>query len=187
MAWSTRHGAGFTLTEVLVSLTLATILLTATLSSFLMIGRSGINAANYSVSEAQVRRGIEEFSQDLRMARAIRWNSGTSITLTVPDNYASTSNEVTYAYDPATVGATAQTFYRKPGNAASTAAVTVYVRGVTSFSFTRFNRLNSAALTDAETKRVQLTMNVRRTGSTLVAANTTLVSASYTLRNKASN
>jgi Tfp pilus assembly protein PilW len=166
---------------------LGAMVLAGVLSSFLMLGRTSIGAVNYSVAESELRRGIEEFSRDVRMAKSIRWNSATSITLTVPDNYTSTANEVTYAYDNSTSGATAQAFYCMPGNSASTAAKTVYVHSVSSFSYSRFNRLNTAAATDAETKRVQITMNVRRNTATLVAGNTALVSASYTLRNKAIN
>jgi len=58
---------------------------------------------------------------------------------------------------------------------------------VESFTYSRFNRLDGAATNDNETKRVQISMNVRRTGSTLVAANTRLVLASYILRNKVAN
>jgi hypothetical protein len=141
-----------------------------------------MNAAHYSVSEAEIRRAIEEFSQDVRMASAIKWNSQTSITLTVPDNYSASINQVTYAWD-----STTKTFYRKAGNAASTAAKTVYIREVTSFNYSRFNRQNNAAVSDASTKRIQITIAVTRTRSTLVAAATRLVTASYTLRNKVIN
>jgi len=182
------HGRrGFTLTELLIGTSLSSIVLAGVLSAFLMLGRSGMNAASYAVSEAEIRRGVEEFSQDVRMASDITWNSTTSITLTVPNNYAGHGNQVTYAYDNSTTGETAQSFYRKPGTASSTAGTLIFVRGVSSFAFARFNRLDAAASNDTETKRIQISMNVRRTGATLVAANTTLVMASYILRNKVTN
>jgi Tfp pilus assembly protein PilW len=165
---------GFTLVEVIIGATLSAFILAGVLSAFLMLGRSGANAANYSMSETQIRRAIEEFAQDVRMANNLTWNSERSITLTVPGNYAANGHQVTYAWDNATTGDTAQCFYRMPGDSSSTAAKTIFVRQVSALSFARFNRL-------------QLTMNVRRTGKTLVAANTTLVSASYTLRNKVAN
>lgn len=152
-----------------------------------MLGRSGVNVAAYADAEAQLRRGLEDFSQDVRMASGIVWNSGSSITLTVPNNYTSTSNQVTYAHDSATTGATARTFYRVPGGPTSTAARTVYVRNVSSFTFARYNRLDASAGNDAETKRIQIRMNVRTSASTLVAANSTGVSASFLLRNKVAN
>lgn len=177
----------FTLLEIQIAVVVGGIVVAAVMTTFLMAGRISMSAAYYSESEKEVRRGVEEFSRDVRMAQAIVWNSSTSITLTVPDSYTGHNNQVTYAYDPATTGDTAKTFYRKPGNDAATTLKTVLVRNVSSFAFSRFNRSNFEASTNSETKRVQITMNVRRTRSTLVAANTTLVSASYTLRNKASN
>ena len=182
-----RACRGFTLAEVIIGATLGTIVLAGVLSAFLMLGRSGMNAANYSMSESEIRRAIEDFSQDIRMASNITWNSAQSITLTVPNNYTSNGNQVTYAWDSATSGSTAQCFYRMPGNTSSTAAKTIYVRNVSSCSFARYNRLDAPATSDNETKRVQVTLNVRRTGFTLVAANTALISASYTLRNKPAN
>jgi hypothetical protein len=179
--------AAFSLPELQVALVISGFVLAAVLTSFLLVGRGSLSAAYYSESETELRRTVEAFSRDVRMARAIVWNSATSITLTVPGNYTSNQNQVTYAYDSSATGETTRSLYRKPGNAAAATVKTVLVRNVSSFSFSRFNRLNVAAGTDSETKRIQITMNVRRTGATLVAANTTLVSASYMLRNKATN
>jgi Tfp pilus assembly protein PilW len=173
---------GFTLVEVMVALTLSMIVLAGVMSSFLMVGRTSMNVSNYSVAEAEIRRAVEEFSQDVRMARDVKWNSATSITLTVPYQYVADGNQVTYAFDAAT-----KSFYRQPGGPASTAARTIFVRELVNVEFSRFNRLNLEAATDPETKRVQVTMTVRRTRSTLVAATTALVSASFTLRNKPTN
>jgi Tfp pilus assembly protein PilW len=182
-----KPSAAFTLVEVLIGSALGSMVLAGVLSSFLMVGRTSLTAANYSLAETELRRGIEEFSRDVRMASAIVWTSASSITLTVPDNYTANSNQVTYVYDSSTSGSTSKTFYRVPGGSGSTATRTVFVHEVSSFSFSRFNRLNNAATTDAETKRIRITMNVKRTSPTLVAANTSLVSASYTLRNKVIN
>jgi Tfp pilus assembly protein PilW len=177
-------GHGFTLPEVIIGATLSTIVLAGVLSAFLMLGRSGVNVAHYSASESEIRRALENFSQDVRMASNVTWNSATSITLTVPGNYTDYGNQVTYAYDASTAGATAQCFYRAPGSAVSTAPKTIYVRKISSFSFARYNRLDGAAISDSETKRIQISLNVRRAAQTTVAANTTIISASYLLRNK---
>ena len=181
------HRDGFTLVELMIGATLSVIVLAGVMSAFLMLGRSGVSAANYAESEANIRRAIEDFSQDVRMASDIDWNSTSSITLTVPNNYTTTDNQVTYAWDSSTIGSTARSFYRKPGNASYSADKTVYVRSVVSFTFLRFNRLDAVAANDAETKRIQLSMNVSRSGSTLVSASTALVSASFIMRNKAVN
>lgn len=177
-----RRRSAFTLPEVMIGASLGSVVLLGVMSTFLMLGRTGMNAANYSVSETEIRRGIEEFAQDARMASNFRWNSETSVTLTVPNNYAANGNQVTYAYDSG-----AQTFFRRPGDTSSTADAMTLISSVSDLEFFRYNRINDPATTDAETKRVQVTLNVRRTGSTLVAANTTLVSSSFLLRNKIAN
>ena len=179
---------GFTLVEVMVGATLGSMVLAGVMAAFLMLGRSGMNVANYSMSEAEVRRAIEDFSQDVRMASNVTWNSAQSITLTVPNNYANNTNQVTYTYDSSTSGETAQCFFRTPASGTSAAsAKLILARSISSFAFARYNRLDAAAGSNSETKRIQLTFNVRRTGRTLVDANTTLVSASYLLRNKVAN
>lgn len=183
-----RRAAAFSLTELLIGASLSTVVLAGVLSAFLMLGRSGMNVANYSMAEAEIRRGVEEFSQDARMANGVTWNSSSSVTLTLvaPNAYSGLTsphtNKVTYAYDNA-----AAIFYRLPGDATSTAGRSILVRRVSAFNYTRYNRLDALATTDAETKRIQISMNVRRIGATLVATNTTLVMASYILRNKVAN
>lgn len=179
----------FTLVEVMVAATIGSFVLAGVLTAFLMLTRSATNAANYSMMETQSRKALEELGQDLRMAKDATWNSATSITLEIPDNYTSSSNLVTYAYQVS--GGTGQ-FYRMPGAASATNTKTVLVRNVASdFAFSRFDRigapLSSTATAQAlniQTKRIQLYMTVRSTSKTVVAATNTILSASFILRNK---
>lgn len=195
---SKRAIHAFTLVEVMIASSLGTMVLAGVMSTFLMLGRSGANIANYSEMEAQSRRALEEFSQDLRMANAVTWNSATSITLTVPNNYASTLGKVTYAYDNSTVDTnpTKQTFYRLPGTAATDALLTTdtFRRGrtrlignVATFSYSRFDRINNPSTLDTTTKRIQLSMTARTTTRTAPGASNIILSASYILRNKYAN
>jgi prepilin-type N-terminal cleavage/methylation domain-containing protein len=177
---------GFTLSEVMIASTLGVIVLAAIMSTFLMLGRSGYNAANYSMMEAESRRALERFSNEARMANDITWNSSSSITLRVVTG--STTQLVTYAYDNSTSGATAQTFYRKLGNAASTSTPLVLVRNVSEFSFRRYKVVNGVDFTannNLETKQIQITLRSVRTGVTTVAATNAVLSARIVLRNKA--
>lgn len=160
--------------------------LVGVLATFLMLGRSGVNVVNYATMDAQTRRGLEDFAQDVRMASGIVWNSPTSVTLTVPDNYSGTGNQVTYAWDETVGSVTCGYFYRVPGTAASVASRTLYVANVTSFTFNRYDRLNAAATDDAHTKRIQISMKITSSNSTVVAATDTTISASFILRNKVS-
>lgn len=168
----------------MISATLSTFVLAGVLSSFLMLGRSGTMLVNYTTMDTQARRALEDFAQDVRMATNVTWNSSTSITLTVSDNYASTSNKVTYAWDNTEGSATYHYFYRKPGDANSTNAKTTYIANVTSFAFARYDRLNNDATTDPSTKRIQIGMTITTTAKTVVNATDSLVSASFILRNK---
>src|SRR5688572_29062552 len=99
--------AGFTVLEILIAMTISTITLMAVLSSVLMLSKSGANAANYVTMESEARRGLEQFSEDVRMAYNVKWTSSTDITLfatalkTTSTNYDATKN-IRYYYDSAT-------------------------------------------------------------------------------------
>ena len=185
----TKRSRGFTLLEVIIGGTMGSIILLGVLTAFLMLGRSGANAANYSVMEAQSRRALEELSQDLRMSSGITWNSSTSITLLVPDNYTTTSNRVTYAYD-----SSGKTFYRMPGDASATNTKTTLISNVSTFAYSRYDRIDGvldpaviSTANDNSTKRVQLSMIVRTTTRTVATASNNILSASFILRNKPVN
>jgi len=182
-----RGTAGLTLVELMISSGLGSLIMAGVLSVVLMMGRSEMASSNYADMEAQSRRAVDEFAQDVRMASDVVWNSATSVTLTVPDNYTATGNKVTYALDSSTSGPTARTFYRLPGDTTSSSAREIMARNVSSLAFSRFTRTNAAATDDYSTKRLQLTMNLRTSAQTTVDQNTLIVSASYVLRNKPSN
>src|SRR3954468_8390439 len=101
---------GFSLVELIVASGMSSFVTVGVLSSFVLIGQNSYNAANYSIMEAEARRGLETFTQEARMADNITWNNANSVTLSVVD--ATGSTLVTYAYDSGTTGATGQCFYR---------------------------------------------------------------------------
>lgn len=176
----------FTLVELMVSAGLAGFVLTAVLASFLMIGRSGYNAANYSMMEAEARLALETFSEEARLAKNITWNSANSVTLTLVTSTAATT-VVTYAYDPAATGETSKCFYRLDGPANSTAPRRILVRHVADFAFRRYKVVNGVdytATNDLETKQIQITLRSVRTGATTVAVTNAVLSARVVLRNK---
>lgn len=176
---------GFTLVEVIIGSTIGAFVLAGVLTAFLMMGRSGYNASNYSVMEAEARRALQTFSEEARMANNITWNNANSVTLRVITN--SGTQLVTYAYDTGSSGATAGAFYRVVGAASSTAPRQILVRNVSEFAFRRYKVVNGvdyAAANDLETKQIQITLRARRTGVTTVAATNAVLSARVVLRNK---
>jgi hypothetical protein len=167
--------------------TIGSMVMAGVLSTFLMLGRSGANLASYTTMDAQTRRALEDFAQDVRMASDAVWNSDTSMTFTVPGNYTANSNQVTYAWDNTADSPTYHYLYRKPGNDSAATTKTTYIANITSFVFIRYDRLNAATTDDGSTKRVQINMTITSRNSTVVAATDTTLSASFVMRNNATN
>lgn len=180
-----RGTRGFTLVEVLGGFSLSTILLAAVLSTFLMIGRSGTNAASYMTMDAHSRRALQCFSRDVRMAAGMAWNSDTSVTLLIPNAGSGPSSPVTYAWDEVGSSQTYRCFYRVAGDASSTAPKEILARNVSLCRFAGFNRLNTATTDGATIKRIRVSMTLLSSGETIVNA-TDQVAGSFVLRNQLS-
>jgi hypothetical protein len=126
--------AGFTLVELLVGMSLALMVMTAVLTTYVTLGRNftrllGISSSNQPTLESQARRTLAYFTQDVRMASGISGTpSATSLTLTLPTSTGTTT--VTYAYD-----STAQTLTRTP---ASGSALTLH-SGLLGFTFNYYD------------------------------------------------
>jgi Tfp pilus assembly protein PilW len=180
--------AAFTLVEVMIAAALSTLVLAGVLSAFLTISRTSLNSSSYSEMEAETRRSLEIFSQDVRSATDIHWNSNQSITLTLPGP--TSSNVVmSYAFDNVAQSATAGCFYRVAGNDPTASPRQVLARGVSELSFQRFKlerpgAASNQATNDLETKQLQLTIRAGRQGHNTVAANQSALSACYIMRNK---
>ncbi|HVS51883.1 MAG TPA: prepilin-type N-terminal cleavage/methylation domain-containing protein [Opitutaceae bacterium] len=184
-----RRDGAFTLVEVMIAATLSTFVLAGVLSAFLMIGRTGFAASGYSELEAETRRGLEIFGEDVRKAVDLHWNDTRSITLTIV-TATNATGQVTYAYDVDRTSATYGCFYRVLGDATSPLPRRALIHNVADdFLFERF-KLEQAgvadnhAATDPETKQLQVTLHAKRTGVTTVATNQSALSARYILRNK---
>lgn len=177
---------GFTIVELMVAALIGGLVLTGVLTTNLQLMRSGVRLTQYAEMSTQIRRGLEPLGVDLKSASAIKWNSASDITLTIPTVDGST-RQVTYAWTGAT-----QSLFQVPGTDSSVTAGRVYlVKGVPSFSdgtagvkFTRFDRDGAIATTDLATKRVQVILNVVRSAHTAAKSTDTAVSAGFILRNK---
>jgi Tfp pilus assembly protein PilW len=173
----------------MIASSLGAVVLAGVLSAFVMLGRSGLTAANYSEMETQARRAVEQFAADARMATGAVRHSATAITLTVPDRYPASpppdpnpdNNKVTYAYVAGTG------FFLVPGRDPTViAGRRVLVRGVADFEFTCYDRANQfdPVPANAAIKRIQMKITLRRQLATGAMATQSAVSASFVLRNK---
>ncbi len=176
---------GFTLAEVLIASSLASILMLAILTSFLMLGRSGANAANYTTMERQARAGLERFGEDVRMAKYVTTVSTTQIKLTIPHVSDTGTDDVYYTYDTS-----AKTFARRGPDPVTGVAntTTTLINNVSNCEFKRWLLGSTGpASNDASTDQVQIRLTVRSTSITAVAATNLVVSARFVLRNHKTN
>lgn len=148
--------------------------LAGVLSTFLFLGRSGANVANYAEMETEARRGLELFAEDTRQASDLTWNSANEVRLVV------NSAAVLYGYDSAN-----QTFYRTTNG-----ATRILIHGVDAFNFKGYMITGAAVdlsnLTQAgrSTKQLQISLRASRTSRTVTTATNTVLSARFILRNK---
>lgn len=182
------RAAGFTLSEVLIASTLSAFVLAAVLSAFLFLGRTGLRAQDLSELETQVRRGLDTFAQDVRLASDLRWHSAQSVTLLLPAG--SPAPQVTYAYDADPRSPTFRSFYRVEGGPGATAPRRVLLRGLApDFAFRRYKleqpgATDNTAANDLETKQLQIVLRAERTHTATAGASQNVASARYVLRNK---
>jgi prepilin-type N-terminal cleavage/methylation domain-containing protein len=90
---------GFTLVEVLISASLAGIVMTAVLSSFVFMGRSMSRLSSYQSLETESRRALAYLQKDFTLAQKIKAGTAptaAAVTLVLP------AGEVAYTYDSAT-------------------------------------------------------------------------------------
>ncbi|HRI81036.1 MAG TPA: prepilin-type N-terminal cleavage/methylation domain-containing protein [Opitutaceae bacterium] len=182
-----RSRRGFTLAEVMIAAALSTVILAGVMSAFLFIGRTGFGLGSYSEMETQVRRALDQFASDARMAQGIRWHDPQRITLYLPTAGAGLQ-PVTYGFQADAAGSGG--FYQQPGEPDSGLTRRVLVPQVAAdFSFQRYKlgrtgTIGDPAANDLETKLVQITFRAVRRGVTTAEASQSAFSARYILRNK---
>jgi prepilin-type N-terminal cleavage/methylation domain-containing protein len=97
---SRRYNAkGFTMTELLIGSTLASMIMAAVLSSFVFLGRNLTRLANYHSLESKGREAATYLTRDLALAQGVKTGTtptASTLTLAMP------SGNVTYTYDATT-------------------------------------------------------------------------------------
>lgn len=164
---------GLTLVELLIAMTLAAMLMSAVMSSFLFLSRGTIASTDYAEMDLEARTALEQFAREARMANGVSNFTANHVTLSVEDG--TNVYTVDYTHVPAD-GA----FYRAYG----TAGERVLIKGVERFALKRFTLLGDPATNDLETKLLQLDLRAVRTGPAKAFASNNVISARYILRNK---
>jgi prepilin-type N-terminal cleavage/methylation domain-containing protein len=172
-----RVRRGFTLVEVLIATTLASILTLACLTSFLYTIRGERSLANYGEMNQKARVLLEQMGRDFRSAGDVPAGgySTTSVTLKVPTDTTGTAwQTVVWAYDAA---------HSQITRTDATGTAKVYASNVASCSFSYYNTSGNTPSNDVEVKQIQLSMRMLRS---VESAQTSeyVISAQFTLRAK---
>lgn len=77
-----RRLLGFTLTELMISMTLASMVLAAVIGCFLFLSRTSVATANHATAKREAARFLEQFGRDVRGASGVSALSSTGLTLT---------------------------------------------------------------------------------------------------------
>lgn len=169
-----RTTRGFSLVELLISLTLVMMLTLALLTSYLFIARGDRSLQNYGEMNAQARKMLELLGQDLRAATDVTNFDANTLSLTIPANLASTVHQdVTWEYNSVD-----GTVTRQDDSGTATLA-----RDVASFSFYYANGNNVATTSLIEVKQVQLSLRMLRLVA-LAVTSEYVISAQFTMRAK---
>lgn len=170
---------------MIISASLASIILAAILSSFLFLTRSGLIMRNYVDMETQARNAMETFALDVRMSSGVSWNTDQSVTLTIERD--GSTAQATYAYYATASGSIpARSFVRLSGT-----EVNVLITDIKSFSYHAYS-IDTAAVsltsigpaTNRATKQIQISLETERAQSSLASATNKVISARFVLRNK---
>jgi Tfp pilus assembly protein PilV len=166
--------AAFSLVEVMISLTLVMMLTLALLTSYVFIARGDQSLQNYGDMNAQARKLLERFGNDVRSATDVVNFTASTVTLTVPTNLAATTTQdITWDYNSVTGKVTRQ----------DSAGVANYASDVQTFILYYTNNNNSSTASLVAVKQVQLSLRMQR----LVASAATseyVISAQFTMRAK---
>ncbi|WPJ94517.1 prepilin-type N-terminal cleavage/methylation domain-containing protein [Coraliomargarita algicola] len=171
-----RGASGFTLAELLVSISITLLVSTAVLTFFVSFAKASLAMSSYSEFEQDNRKLLQYFSQDVRDAEAVLWTSDQCLTLI------SKGVQTSYVYD-----ALLQTVVRTtPGEPSQEMA-----QNLSTLTFCAYDKdgesiriASNTSAANSETKMIQVIGRSSRTLSSGANTSADLISARYMMRNK---
>jgi Tfp pilus assembly protein PilW len=166
---------GFTLVELIVSVSLSIVVFAGILAGFTFLGRNLTRLVNTQGQDVSSRRAFYLFSRDISLATAVSNATNTSLSLTLPTTSGSTTT-VAYAYNTS-----AGTLSRVDGSNS-----TVLLSNLTALDFNYFNKAGTSITpSPLSVKEVELTFtSAVGDSSSGTQARYTAVSPRLVLRNK---
>lgn len=170
---SSKANRGFTLIELIIVLSISSIIILMGVSSIVFIAKSSGSLTNYINMNQEGRVALEVIARDIRMSMDVNAASATQLELEVYGQ-AGASDNVIYTYDADT-----KTVYRNlNGNQ------TAVLADVEDFNFNFYNLRREATTDLISIKEVQMEAYMLR--KTLSLDNTNyIISARFMMRNRA--
>lgn len=173
---SPRRAGGFTLVEVVVSLTLAFIVIAAILSAYLFLGRNLTRMVNLQQQEVKSRRALQMFTTDV--SSAIQLTTATDTQIVISVQTAGSPATVTYTY---TAGASSTGTLTRTDAAGTLTLLT----GLSTFDFNFYTETNVATTSLASMKSAEFSFTSDLgTAASGTSASYATVSSRVLMRNK---
>ncbi len=174
----TRSRRAFTLTEMMVSVTLTSLLMGGIISGVVSIAKANVAISNYSRLNSNERNAVEKLAQDVRQLTSVTTCSATSFTGKLPASSGSSSTYDTVSYTYAS-GKLTRTLVNDSGISTTTTIVT----DITSFTLTYWNASDLEVTSGAASAVKKIQLDAKTSLSAANQANTNrILSAIFTIR-----
>lgn len=183
---SAKRTKGFTLVEVMISITLSVILISAIISSNVFAVRSMFSSGDYADMNRQARRTMDTIADDVRQMTSVTISqNGFTGSIPARDPSSNSSIAIVYTYD-AQAKTLSRSFNGAPSRVLikniSSCVINYYSKGVWSQDLGRMDRGSSLqAGTSSKVKQIQLQIEVS-SAQLKAKASQKVVSAQFSLR-----
>jgi prepilin-type N-terminal cleavage/methylation domain-containing protein len=186
-----KNRRGFTMVELMIAMSIFSMIIAGVMATSLQMLRSGYNAAQYAEMEQEARKALEIFARDARMATKATWSntsSTTELTLTVLKDASGGTYTRKYVYYPAE-GTFCREYDTKKeilvnGILSTAGAFEMKAFSIKNEEITAESIKNDPGTASANTKEIQLNLTCSRSRSTVATASNKVISARFILRNK---
>ncbi len=166
---------GYTLIEIMVSMSIMSLVLSGVTSSFTFLTKSALGLGNYVIMNQDSRKGLELLSRDIRMASDILIMTDNNLVISIPTGGGGTK-VIDYAYE-----AEQGRVFREEGGTS-----TSILKDIEDFDFNYYTFLGAVTANELEVKEVQVEAQMMK--EVYNVENTShLISARYMMRNKSVN
>ena len=166
---------GYTLIEIMVSMSIMSLVLSGVTSSFTFLTKSALGLGNYVVMNQDSRKGLELLSRDIRMASDILIMTDDNLVISIPTGGGGTK-VIDYAYE-----AEQGRVFREEGGTS-----TSILKDIEDFDFKYYTFLGAVTANELEVKEVQVEAQMMKVVYN-VENTSHLISARYMMRNKSVN